>query len=114
MLSQVCNHREEYPIRIQADNGTEFISLALDKWAYESGVILDFSSPEKPTDNAFNGSFRDECLNTNWFMSLGDARKKIETWRQDYNHFRPHSSLDDTTPVLFATKIYEYQPVRIL
>jgi putative transposase len=83
VLSQVCNHREEHPIRIQADNGLEFISLALDKWAYESGVTLDFSRPGKPTDNAFiesfNGSFRDECLNTNWFMSLEDARKKIET-----------------------------------
>ncbi len=57
------------PNRIKVDNGSEFISKALDKWAYENNVILDFSRPRKPTDNAFiesfNGSFRDECLNVN-------------------------------------------------
>ena len=117
VLTKIREERGAHPIRTQADNGPEFISLALDKWAYESGVTLDFSRPGKPTDNpfieSFNGSFRDECLNTNWFMSLEDARKKIETWRQDYNHFRPHSSLDDAAPALFATKFYESQPSRI-
>jgi putative transposase len=57
--------------------------------------------PGNPTDNAyiesFNGSFRDECLNTHWFLSLDDAREKIETWRRDYNEFRPHSALDNMT-----------------
>ena len=47
---------------------------------------------------SFNGSFRDECLNTHWFLSLNDAREKIETWRRDYNEFRPHSALDNMTP----------------
>ena len=90
------------PQRIQVDNGGEFISVALDQWAYEQGVTLDFSRPGKPTDNAFiesfNGSLRDECLNVHWFLSLDDAREKIERWRQDYNEFRPHSSLGDQTP----------------
>jgi putative transposase len=90
------------PSRIQVDNGSEFISKAPDKWAYENDVVLDFSRPGKPTDNAFiesfNDSFRDECLNTHWFLSLDDARKKIESWRRDYNDFRPHSSLDNMTP----------------
>jgi len=85
------------PQRIQADNGSEFISKALDKWAYENKVALDFSRPGKPSDNAliesFNGSFRDECLNIHWLLSLDDARQKIEQWRRDYNRFRPHSSL---------------------
>jgi len=75
--------------------GPEFVSLSLDKWAYDNSVVLDFSRPGKPTDNpfieSFNGSFRDECLNVNWFLSLSDAQQKIENWRQDYNHFRPHS-----------------------
>lgn len=79
--------------RIQADNGSEFISKALDKWADENKVTLDFSRPGKPTDNAliesFNGSFRDECLNIHWFLSLDDARQKIEQWRRDYKCFRP-------------------------
>jgi transposase InsO family protein len=88
------------------DNGPEFISKALDKWAYENGVTLDFSRPGKPTDNAFvesfNGSFRDECLNVNWFQSLNDAKAKIACWRKEYNEFRPHSSLDNLTPRDFA------------
>jgi len=96
------------PERIQVDNGSEFISKTLDKWAYENGVTLDFSRPGKPTDNAliesFNGSFRDECLNIHWFLSLDDARQKIEQWRQDYNRFRPHSALGNITPEEFAER----------
>jgi putative transposase len=117
VLTNIAKERHQYPLRTQADNGPEFVSLTLDKWAYENGVTLDFSRPGKPTDNpfieSFNGSLRDECLNTNWFMSLQDAQEKIETWRQDYNHFRPHSSLDDVPPALFAKQFYESQPSRI-
>ena len=117
VLTSIAKERHQYPLRTQADNGPEFVSLTLDKWAYENGVTLDFSRPGKPTDNpfieSFNGSLRDECLNTNWFMSLEDAQEKIETWRQDYNHFRPHSSLDDVPPALFAKQFYESQPSRI-
>jgi putative transposase len=69
-------------------------------------VTLDFSRPGKPTDHplieSFNGSFRDECLNLHWFLSLDDAREKIEGWRMDYNEFRPHSSSADRTPRGFA------------
>ncbi len=94
------------PQRIQVDNGSEFISKALDQWAYGLEVTLDFSRPGKPTDNphieTFNGSFRDECLNLHWFLSLDDAREKIEGWRVDYKEFRPHSSLSDRTSWEFA------------
>ena len=94
------------PQTISVDNGPEFISKELDKWAYEHGVILDFSRLGKPTDNAFiesfNGSFRDECLNTNWFISLKHAREVIEDWRRDYNEVRPHSSLHGATPKEYA------------
>lgn len=66
VLQRVCMERQA-PIRIQADNGPELISLALDKWAFDNQVTLDFSRPGKPTDNAFiesfNGSLREECLN---------------------------------------------------
>jgi putative transposase len=96
----------ELPDVIQVDNGSEFISKVMDRWAYDNGVKLSFSRPGKPVDNAFiesfNGSFRDECLNVNWFMSIEDAKEKIESWRRDYNGFRPHSSLDDMTPDEFA------------
>ena len=98
--------RRGTPRIIRCDNGPEFVSKVLDKWAYENHIVLDFSRPGKPTDNAFAesfiGSFRDECLNVNWFLSLEDARNKIETWRVDYNEYRPHSSLDYKTPDAFT------------
>jgi len=94
------------PQRLQTDNGSEFISKSMDRWAYENQVTMDFSRPGKPTDNAFiesfNGSLRDECLNVHWFLSLEDAQGKIEHWRQEYNHFRPHSSLNNLTPAEFV------------
>jgi putative transposase len=90
------------PQRIQCDNGSEFISKALDKWPYDNQVTLEFSRPGKPTANpfieSFNGSFRDECLNVNWFLSLADAKEKIQLFKEDYNGFRPHSSLSGLTP----------------
>ena len=84
------------------DNGSEFISKVLDHWAYENKIELDFSGPGKPTDNpfieSFNGTFRDECLNLNWFLSLKDARGKIRLWREEYNQERPHGSLGNLSP----------------
>jgi putative transposase len=91
------------PKRIRVDNGPEFVSKDLDLWAYLNGVVLDFSRPGKPTDNAFaesfNGKFRAECLNAYWFLSLDDARSKCEEWRTDYNQVRPHSSIGNQTPI---------------
>jgi putative transposase len=92
-----------YPKTIRVDNGPEFISKELDLWAFMKGVTLDFSRPGKPTDNAFiesfNGKFRAECLNANWFLSLDEARRKCETWRRDYNEVRPHSAIGNITPI---------------
>lgn len=94
------------PKSIVIDNGPEFTSRALDAWAYANGVKLDFIRPGTPSDNAFiesfNGKFRDECLNTHWFISLTHARQLIEEWRRDYNNHRPHSSLGNMTPREFA------------
>jgi putative transposase len=100
--------RRGAPRAIRVDNGPEFVSRALDRWAYEAGVTLDFSRPGKPTDNAFvesfNGRLRDECLNTHWFLSLDDARNKIETWRRYYNASRPHTALGWLTPAEYAAQ----------
>lgn len=108
LMERIKNKRRQVPKRIQVDNGSEFISKALDQWAYENDVVLAFSRPGKPTDNpyieSFNGSFRDECLNCHWFLSLNDAREKIEEWRADYNEFRPHSSLGNLTPSQYCEK----------
>ncbi len=104
VLSQIAAVRG-LPDRIVVDNGPEFISNALDAWAYERGVKLHFIRPGKPVDNAymesFNGKFRDECLNLHWFMSIRHARDISEDYRIDYNNERPHSSLGDLTPSEF-------------
>jgi len=96
---------EGLPEIIVIDNGPEFIGNALDVWAYQRGVKLTFIRPGKPVENAyiesFNGRFRDECLNENWFLTLEHARGIIERWRIDYNSERPHSSLGYLTPEEF-------------
>jgi putative transposase len=97
------------PRSIRVDNGSQFTSREFDLWAYANGVILDFSRPGKPTDNAFIESFnarvRLECLNQHWFMDLDDARTKIELWRQDYNDVRPHSAIGERTPMIMFTAL---------
>lgn len=94
------------PKSFNIDNGSEFTGKAMDAWAFEKGIKLDFIRPGKPNENAFiesfNGKLRDECLNENWFVSLEEARRTIEEWRIDYNENRPHSSLGNLTPKEFA------------
>jgi putative transposase len=101
-LEEVCR-KAGYPKAIRVDQGSEFISRDLDLWAYQNGVTLDFSRPGKPTDNAFiesfNGKFRAECLNVHWFMSLDDARTKMEDWRKDCNEVRLHSAIGNNPPI---------------
>jgi putative transposase len=100
-----------FPASITVDHGTEFMSKALEAWAFYRGVQLDFTRPGKPTDNShiesFNGRLRDECLNVHQFLSLADAQAKIEAWRQDYSQRRPHSSLGHLTPNEFIMQRQE-------
>ena len=72
-------------------------------------VDTAWSSPafENAYIERFNGRFRDECLNSHEFVSLGDARNKIEAWRIDYNDYRPHSSLGQLTPSEFADQFQQ-------
>ncbi|HET9629704.1 MAG TPA: IS3 family transposase [Novosphingobium sp.] len=90
------------PACIVSDNGTEFTSRAILKWASENRVEWHYIDPGKPQQNAFiesfNGSLRDELLNEELFDSLADARRKLAVWRYDYNNVRPHSSLGNRTP----------------
>jgi putative transposase len=107
VLSEI-SQIEGLPEIIIIDNGPEFISNALDAWAYQRGVKLTFIRPGKPVENAyiesFNGRLRDECLNENWFMSIEHTRRIAEEWRIDYNTARPHSSLGNLTPEEFIQK----------
>ncbi len=107
VLSEVASVHD-LPENIVVDNGPEFISNAMDEWAYNREVTLHFIRPGKPVDNAFMESFnarlREECLNLNWFRSIEHARRVIEEWRVDYNETRPHSTLNFLTPKEFAQK----------
>jgi len=95
------------PESITSDNGAEFTGRAMDTWAHQAGVKLNFIRPGKPVENgyieSFNGRLRNECLNVEVFLDLADARRKLDTWRNDYNQQRPHSALDDRTPDEFAS-----------
>jgi putative transposase len=110
VLDRIASERG-LPEAIVLDNGPEFRGRALAAWSEERRVRLEFIQPGKPAQNAyaesFNGRLRDECLNANWFTTLSDARRKIETWRQDYNEQRPHSSLNYLPPAEFARKQLE-------
>lgn len=98
--------RRGAPESITTDNGSEFAGQALDRWAHQNGVKLDFIRPGRPVQNgyieSFNGKFRDECLNEHWFTSLAQAREVISEWRRDYNEVRPHSSCGRIPPAQFA------------
>jgi putative transposase len=116
VLERLC---EEHgmPERIMMDNGPEFTGKALDEWAYTQKVGLEFIRPGKPMENgyveSFNGKFRDECLNSHWFVSLQDARRIIEEWRCDYNEQRPHSSLGQLTPSDFARQSIFFERISL-
>jgi putative transposase len=94
------------PRAVRTDQGPEFTSRALDRWAYGCGVDLKLIAAGKPTQNAyiesFNGKFRDECLNDHYFNTLEHARAVIAAWRRDYNEARPHSAIGRIPPAEFA------------
>jgi len=97
------------PQEILTDNGSEFTSNVMNAWAYDHKVEHIFIDPGKPMQNgyieSFNGKFRAECLDQHWFRNLSEAKEIIEDWRLEYNHIRPHMSLDNLTPVEYALKI---------
>jgi putative transposase len=100
--------RRGRPLGCVSDNGTELTSLAILRWSQERGVDWHYIAPGKPTQNAFvesfNGRFRDECLNDTLFSTLTEARSAITSWKEDYNHHRPHSALGNVPPSEFARK----------
>ncbi len=94
------------PQAIRCDNGPELTSRHFLAWCIERKIELVHIQPGKPTQNAhvesFHGRLREECLAVSWFHNLFDARRKIATWRKEYNEERPHSSLGYKTPKEFA------------
>ena len=102
------------PQEIHVDHGPEFVCRSVRSWCEEHHVLLRYIDAGRPMQNghieSFNGRFRDECLNANWFSSLANARTQVEAWRTDYNQSRPHSALGYSTPNEFAALIAQRQP----
>jgi putative transposase len=107
VLERIIEQRGE-PERIRVDNGPEFTSRHFLSWCEQRGIGVTHIQPGKPMQNgrveSFNGRFRHECLNANWFVTLQDAKQKIEAWRCEYNQERPHSSLGYVAPAVFAAR----------
>lgn len=105
-VAQALDKVGRIPKGIVCDNGSEFVSKAMDQWSYRNGVDLKFIQPGKPTQNAFiesfNGRFRMNCLDQNWFGDLEHARSVIEAWRIEYNTERPNRAIGRKTPDAFA------------
>lgn len=107
------------PRTLRSDNGPEFVSKALLKWAVGQNLDMALIDPGKPWQNgiaeSFNGKFRDECLSMEWFRNRTEAKVVIEQWRQHYNEVRPHSSLGNQTPAAFKKQcVLTTQPEAVL
>jgi len=106
VLSQLISVRGVSRI-LRSDNGPEFVSNALLRWATSNGLDMALIEPGKPRQNglaeSFNGKFRDGCLSMEWFRSRAEAKVVIESWRCHYNRIRPHSSLGNLTPLAFSS-----------
>jgi len=96
---------------IRSDNGSEFVAKAVCQWLKESGCTTLFINPGSPWENGYIESFidklRDECLNRELSHSWREAQTIAEAWRQEYNDYRPHSSLAYLTPAEFARRYHE-------
>lgn len=105
VLSRLISERGE-PAVLRSDNGPEFVSKALLRWAVTNRLETALIEPGKPwqngTNESFNGKFRDECLAMEWFRTRNEAKVVIEEWRRHYNEVRPHSSLGQQTPAAFS------------
>lgn len=91
---------------IRSDNGPEFIAEAIKRWLMDNKVGTLYIERGSPWENGYIESFhsrlRDELLNRELFYSVKEAKVLVENWRLEYNHHRPHSSLDYMTPAAFA------------
>lgn len=96
------------PEHIRSDNGPEFIARAVQAWTQQLEIETLYIEPGAPWENgyaeSFHSRFRDELLATEEFENLPAARKLSAAWREDYNHYRPHSSLGYRTPLEFAAR----------
>ena len=105
------------PRHLRMDNGPELIAWALRDWCRLAGLGTIYIEPGSPWENpwieSFNGRARDELLNITEFGSLTEARVVVEDWRNEYNTWRPHSSLGGLTPAQYAAQCtHQHQPAH--
>ena len=102
---------------LRSDNGSEFCSHRMLRWAADQSVQLHFIQPGKPTQNAkiesLNGRIRDELLNPHAFRTIDEVRTAADLWRADYNEIRPHSTLGYLTPRDFAAQFKTTRPSQL-
>lgn len=105
------------PEALVSDNGPEFTSRAFDQWRHQRGLVHHLIKPGRPMQNgtceSFNGRFRNECLNENWFKDLAEARQVARAWLRDYNHHRPHTALGGLPPAEFARRWAGFGRLRL-
>ncbi len=106
-LDKLIDYRGK-PDTIVSDNGTEMTSNAILRWQQDTHINWHYIAPGKPMQNglveSFNGKLRDECLNEILFEDLHHVRRILADWRHDYNHVRPHSSLNELSPYMTLNK----------
>lgn len=114
ILDETIAERSAQPQWVRSDNGPEFIAELMVRYFKRTKLVHTRSRPGKPTDNAriesFHSRFRDELLDRQLFKSVADAQEQIDAYRARYNHRRPHSSLNYSTPAEFAATFTTLQP----
>lgn len=109
ILEQIIGGRAS-PKKLRVDNGPEFTSKEFVDWCQRQGIEILYIQPGKPMQNAyierFNGSFRRDVLDANWFKELEEVRQYADDWRIDYNEKRPHETLNNMSPNAFAAHMF--------
>lgn len=117
VLERILYFREK-PKRIRVDNGPEFLAADMVKWCEERNIELQYIQPGKPSQNAFverfNGSYRKDILDAYWFDNLRRVRILSQEWMEDYNHYRPHDSLGNISPVAYAVQAGQAEEASLL
>ena len=117
VLDEIVEERGQAPMFLRMDNGPEFIADSLQDWCRATKINTSYCDPGSPGQNgrieSFNSRLRDELLTLEIFDSMWEIRFMLEEHRKNYNHYRPHSALGYMTPVEFATKWQEENPVLL-
>ena len=91
------------PQAIRCDNGPEYISEALQRWAVKRGIRLDYIQPGNPQQNAYieryNRTVRHEWLGQYLFESIRAVQAFATRWLWGYNHERPNMDFGGFIPM---------------